>query len=184
MFDDVLMRLRAPRPNIDAFGDKTTAKCQKYWGPGGVAHSAWSQDWLVDRCGTLWCNPTFQAYDIADILRKAGKDNADLVMVIPDWPEYEFYNVMWSRATTYHYYAPGSGLFESGGEDCEWGVWAVYMAAKRGAGDAERGTKMKTQQVYQKNSSAKRRFRRRQQRSLAEGREPPRGHESEEEHVE
>ena len=171
MFEDIIFRLQAPRPQVDAFADRFSAKCKTYWGKGGAVSSAWSQHWSAEKVGLIWANPTFNLYDFYDIVRKAGKDQADMILVAPDWPQASFYAMLWTRAVAYHYYDPGSKLFDKkrcNREQFEWGVWAVRLQGPVGV-ENPKICKIK-EAVYQKNNSAKRRYRRRmlQRSSTAE----------------
>lgn len=166
MYNDILMRLRAPTPSVDAFACKASAKCSTWWGKGGAVESAWSQSWASSQVGVLWCNPAFQVYDLYDIVRKAAKDDAEMILVVPDWKEFDYYEMMWPMVQRYHYYPPASNLFDKKGcndNQFDWGVWAVHL---RGKPIQVNKTVLAVQeQKYQLNPSSRRRYRRKMLRS-------------------
>ena len=44
MVKGVLMRLRAPKPAVDAFNDAKYKVCEKSWGK-----TAWAENWAFDK---------------------------------------------------------------------------------------------------------------------------------------
>lgn len=160
MYHDIIMRLRVPYPAIDAFGCKDSNKCRVYWGKGGAAPSAWSQNWSYEKVGLLWANPPFNVNDLYDIVHKCYQQDAQMVIVVPDWPQYPYYEMLWNMAKAYHYYGPGSHLFDKRKKNLEqfgWGVWAVHLHKPK---PEDKFICLTEAQQYQRNPSSRRRYRR------------------------
>ena len=160
MISDILMRLHAPNPTVDAFADEQSSKCVRFWGPGGEAESGWSKSWSYDRVGVIWANPAFS--DLVDVVKKIKQDKAQVILVAPDWKDYDYYDDLWPMVQAYHYYPREADIFECSKQQMshrrqQWGVWALYL---NGAQDKREETNAVE---VRRTSSSRRRWRRRQQ---------------------
>ena len=66
---EILGKLKCGRPDRDAFADSHNSRFAKWWGPGGDAPDAFTQNWW--EAGLLWCNPPYSR--LAEVIRKAIK---------------------------------------------------------------------------------------------------------------
>lgn len=123
MLNDIFMRVKV-RADIDAFntghGDKTKV-FQQFWGK-----RVWSTPWGPD-AGVLWLNPSVN--DIYDTIRRVRRDKSRAVLVVPDWEDELWYEMLWPMVVEYYYYRPRVPLYEH--EHPPWGSWAVYCEGHR-----------------------------------------------------
>jgi hypothetical protein len=90
MIADILLRLRCPTPNLDAFADRGNARFPRYWGRGGIEEDAWAQNWSESQAGLIWCNPPFE--DLEAVVDKIQEDGAAAILVVPDWRNQPFFS--------------------------------------------------------------------------------------------
>ena len=107
---DILMRLQCPTPELDAFADAGNFRFKKYWGKGGAAEDAWSQDWAEEKVGLIWCNPPFE--DLQWVVERIMSDGAKAILIAPDWRTDPFFKPMWEIVQRCYYYKPGIKFFE------------------------------------------------------------------------
>ena len=151
----ILFRLNEEAPKIDAFADAHNNRYRRFWGQGGERPDAWQEDWNQDKVGTLWCNPPFT--DILEVVNKVDADEARIILVAPDWPEFDYYAPMWTNCKKSYYFPEGTVMFELDGavqQPTRWPVWALVL-------DGKKQHELKQQALPRKKTkSSRRRYRR------------------------
>ena len=126
MVSDVLMRLHAGQPAVDAFNEGRAKVCDKHWG-----RTAWAENWSFDEAGLIWANPPVK--ELADIIRAVRRSKAQMILIVPEWAEQCNNQSMWNMTRKCYYYKPDSQLYKKkrDKQDNEypkqWGTWALYL---------------------------------------------------------
>lgn len=162
--NDILSKMNAGVPSIDAFANKENARFDRHWGEGGVASDAWKQDWSKERL--MWCNPPYS--DLAEVFYKIRKDSAKAIVVVPDWRDQDWFSEMWKMTRRSYYYPAGRQVFELPNQEVpptRWGVWAVLVDGSYDADVDAQGWQQKERKI---SRSSRRRQRRVQQQTMEE----------------
>ena len=155
IMNEVALRLHVTKFDIDVFGTSPTKLCTKFWD----RDRCFGQDW--GSSGLLWINPPCN--DLYDSVRMVKTSGATAVIILPDWPEANWYDLAWSMAVDYYRY-DGKKLFEED-QQPEWAVWAMKLdGAKTGLEDVQDDKERKTVMVCELQKKETKSSRRRQRR--------------------
>ena len=119
------------RPTVDAFSESTTARFERWWGPGSLeAEDAFEKLWTDE---LLWINPPFGLY--YRVLDKLVKDKAHAVLIMPEWPNQSFYTQAKALEIASMRFDCNSSFFETSGRPLpylRWPVQAILVCGDRG----------------------------------------------------
>ena len=152
MIKDILYRLNEKAPSLHAFADAHNCRWPRIWGQGGERPDAWQEDWNQDKVGTLWCNPPFT--DLLEVIKKVDNDQAHIILIAPEWPEFDYFAPMGTHCSKYYHYPEGTRMFELDGIPVgltHWAVWALVL-------DAKRKEDLKQQALPKKNAMVKKKM--------------------------
>ena len=129
IFNDILTRLGAPEPSVDAFADAELHLLSKWWGPGSSTPDSFAADWSSEEL--LWCNPPFSR--LQDVVDKIIKEEARGILILPHWSNQKYFQDIQKYIVKKFLYPVGTRFFERPDQavnGIKWPVWAIFFDAK------------------------------------------------------
>jgi hypothetical protein len=123
--------------DVDLFASTTNAQCPKFFSaarcPGTAGVDALLQTWQGMKC---YANPPFSAEVMLQVVQKVRLEQAEVLLVVPDWPGQAWHQELLLLADSVHRLPEGIPLFASGVRGGgslvpppAWGVLAVHVPA-------------------------------------------------------